>query len=174
MGDAAGAIVLGPPGGRDGARIESAFYGSLEEHLAPGIALTEGGSGAPAVNATGVPHFTQNVESVRKHGVELLRCGLQAARRIGISGDSIDWWIPHPANGRMATYAARYLGLPADKVICEANILGNIGSASIWVALDRLRRSGRLAVGDRVLVLGAEASKYMYGGFLYVHGNAVA
>ena len=74
----------------------------------------------------------------------------------------------------MATYAARYLGLPADKVICEANILGNIGSASIWVALDRLRRSGRLAVGDRVLVLGAEASKYMYGGFLYVHGNAVA
>jgi len=53
-------------------------------------------------------------------------------------------------------------------------VLGNLGSAAIWVTLDRLRRSGRLALGDRVMVLGAEASKYMYGGFLYVHGNTVA
>ena len=57
-------------------------------------------------------------------------------------------------------------------MVCEASVLGNLGSAAIWVTLDRLRRSGRLAVGDRVLVLGAEASKYMFGGFLYVHGNS--
>jgi 3-oxoacyl-[acyl-carrier-protein] synthase-3 len=33
-----------------------------------------------------------------------------------------------------------------------------------------LRSSGRLKRGDRVLVLGAEATQYLYGGFVYVHG----
>ena len=170
MGDGAGAIVLGPLRNPNGARIESAFYGSCGDCLAPGIALREGGSGAPAVNATGVPHFAHDVESVRLHGVELLRAGLRAAIQEGITAGGIDWWVPHPANGRMAQYAAATLGLPAHKVVCDTAILGNLGSAAMWVTLDRLRRSGRLAPGDRVMVLGAEASKYMYGGFLYVHG----
>ena len=174
MGDGAGAIVLGSLKSLTGARIESAFYGSCAGHSPPGISLIEGGSGAPVVNATGVPHFSHDVESVRTHGVELLRTGLRTAIQAGIAPDSVDWWIPHPANGQMAQYAAVSLGLPANKVLCEAAVLGNLGSAAIWVTLDRLRRSGRLALGDRVMVLGAEASKYMYGGFLYVHGNSVA
>jgi 3-oxoacyl-[acyl-carrier-protein] synthase-3 len=41
----------------------------------------------------------------------------------------------------------------------------------MWLALDRLRRSGRLRPGHRVLVLGAEASKFMFGGFLYIHAE---
>ena len=45
----------------------------------------------------------------------------------------------------------------------------NLGSAAIWVSLDRLRRSGRLRESDKVLVLGAEATKYLYGGFVYTH-----
>lgn len=171
MGDGAGAIVLAPLPSRSDSRIESVFYGSCGGHRGPGISLKEGGSGAPVVNATGVPHFTHDAESVGIHGVELFRAGLRAAIQEGITAEGIDWWVPHPANGRMAQYAASTLGLPAHKVVCEASILGNLGSAAMWVALDRLRRSGRLAPGDRVMVLGAEASKYMYGGFLYVHGN---
>ncbi len=171
MGDGAGAIVLGPLRSPADARIDSAFYGSCGDHGAPGIALREGGSGAPAVNATGVPHFTHDVESVRTHGIELLRAGLRAAIKEGITTDSIDWWLPHPANGHMAQYTATTLGLPAHKVVCDAATLGNLGSAAMWATLDRLRRSGHLAPGDLVMVLGAEASKYMYGGFLYVHGN---
>jgi 3-oxoacyl-[acyl-carrier-protein] synthase-3 len=174
MGDGAGAIVLGPLESRSSARLEMAFYGSCADHHAPGISLIEGGSGAPLVNATRVPHFTHDVESVRTHGLELLRAGLRAAAQAGIAVGSVDWWIPHPANGHMAQYTAASLGLPADKVVCEAGVLGNLGSAAIWVTLDRLRRSGRLAPGDRVMVLGAEASKYMYGGFLYVHGTTAA
>jgi 3-oxoacyl-[acyl-carrier-protein] synthase-3 len=72
----------------------------------------------------------------------------------------------------MAEHVAKWLKLPAEKVICEASVLGNLGSAAIWVALDRLRRSGRLVQGDRVMVLGAEASKYMFGGLLYIHANS--
>ena len=53
----------------------------------------------------------------------------------------------------------------------DAGAIGNVGSAAIWIALDRIRRSGRLRGGDRVLVLGAETSKFMYGGFLYIHAD---
>jgi len=67
----------------------------------------------------------------------------------------------------------RAYNVSPSRVICEASTLGNLGSAAIWVALDRLRRSGKLVAGDRVMVLGAEASKYMFGGFLYVHGDRV-
>jgi 3-oxoacyl-[acyl-carrier-protein] synthase-3 len=108
-----------------------AFYGNCADHRAPGISLIEGGSGAPLVNATGVPHFTHDVESVRTHGLELLRAGLRAAIQAGVAPDSVDWWIPHPANGHMAQYTATSLGLPADKVVCEAGVLGNLGSADL-------------------------------------------
>lgn len=180
MGDGAGAITVGPiekgAGGKAaGARIEMAFYGSIGANRAPGIALCTGGSGAPRVDSTGgTLHFTHDFEAIRDHGVELLRAGLRVVRESGVAVDSIDWWLPHPANGRMAELSAKWLNLPAERVVCDASELGNLGSAAIWVALDRLRRSGRLATGDRVMVLGAEASKYMFGGFLYVHGKVAA
>jgi 3-oxoacyl-[acyl-carrier-protein] synthase-3 len=53
--------------------------------------------------------------------------------------------------------------------VVHANHLGNLGSAAIWVSFDRLRRSGKLKTGDTLLVLGAEATKYIYGGFVYRH-----
>lgn len=36
-------------------------------------------------------------------------------------------------------------------------------------AFHKLRTSGNLKRGDKVLTLGAEATKFMLGGFLYVH-----
>jgi 3-oxoacyl-[acyl-carrier-protein] synthase-3 len=172
MGDGAGAIIVGPIGDTAGARIEMTFYGSLGGYRAPGIALEQGGSGEPRVNATRIPHFSHDFEAIRTHGIELLRASLRAATEAGVAPESIDWWLAHPANGRMAEHVAKWLNLPAERVVCEASVLGNLGSAAIWVALDRLRRSGRLAAGDRVMVLGAEASKYMFGGLLYIHGNS--
>lgn len=172
MGDGAGAIALGPSGDTTLARIEMAFYGSLEGNHAPGISLGEGGSGTPQVNITGVPHFSHDFQAIRAHGMELLRASLRVAMQAGVAPDSVDWWLAHPANGRMAEHVAKELNLPEETVICEASVLGNLGSAAIWVALDRLRRSGRLVAGDRVMVLGAEASKYMFGGLLYIHGSS--
>jgi len=170
MGDGAGAAVLGAPTDAGGARIETVFYGSLSGFRKPGISLLQGGSGQPASDGTRTAHFMHDYESVRTQGLELLQEGLRVATEAGIAADSVDWWIVHPANGRMAEYASKWLKVRQERIFCEAAALGNLGSAAIWVTLDRLRRSGRLAAGDRVLVLGAEASKYMYGGFLYVHG----
>lgn len=171
MGDGAGAIVLGPLEDPAASRIELVFYGSIGCGRAPGLALNEGGSGAPCIASGSVPHFTHDYTAIREDGVELLRTGLATAARAGVRPNDIDWWLPHQVNGRLPELCARWLGLPAERVVCESDVLGNLGSAAIWVALDRLRRSGRLARGDRVLVLGAEATKYLYGGLLYVHGD---
>jgi len=61
-----------------------------------------------------------------------------------------------------------FLGIEPERVFVNAERLGNTGSAAIWLALAELRK--RLRPGASVLALGAEATKYMFGGFHYVHG----
>ena len=68
----------------------------------------------------------------------------------------------------MAELLAPFLGIEESQVFVNADRLGNTGSAAIWLALAELR--SRLGPDRRVLALGAEATKYMFGGFLYVHG----
>lgn len=170
MGDGAGAVVLGPLLDRRGSRIELAFFGNQGLGRPPGLALCGGGSGAPFL-AGGLPQFAHRFDDIRAHGLELLRASLAAAEAAGIDRAAIDWFMPHPANGRLPELCEEHLGLPARRVVCGARELGNLGSAAIWVGLDRLRRSGQLRPDQRVLVLGAEATKYLYGGFVYVHGR---
>lgn len=170
MGDGAGAIILGAVQHERQSQLQCVFYGSLNASHAPAISLPHGGSGSPALPCGAVPHFHHDYAAVRRRGAELLKAGLAASMAAGIDKHSIDWWMPQQVNGRMPEFCAQAFDLPAERVICEASTLGNLGSAAMWVALDRVRRSERLRPGDRVLAFGAEASKFMYGGFLYVHG----
>lgn len=171
MGDGAGSIIVAQRSGADDSRIEHVYFGSAGLGREPGLTVASGGSAAPLAPGGGVPQFTHRFAAIREHGIDLLRASLTAATAAGVALDSIQWFLPHQANGRMPELCARYFGLPRAQVICDAGQLGNLGSAAIWVSLDRLRRSGRLAHGDRLLVFGAEATKYLYGGFLYVHGR---
>jgi 3-oxoacyl-[acyl-carrier-protein] synthase-3 len=110
MGDGAGAIALGPIGNTALGRIELAFYGSAGGNHAPGITLRRGGSGSPHADPTGTPHFTHDHETVRAHGLELLRASLRVATESGVAPDSIDWWLAHPANGRTRREVAEAAG----------------------------------------------------------------
>ena len=80
----------------------------------------------------------------------------------------MDYVIPHQANGRMAEVLSPFLGIKRNRIFVNAGRLGNTGSAAVWLALAELRSS--LEPGASVLALGAEATKYMFGGFHYVHG----
>ena len=55
------------------------------------------------------------------------------------------------------------------QIINDAKLFGNLGSAAIWLSFARLLENCPLEPGDQVLVLGAEATKYLYGGFVYQH-----
>jgi len=170
MGDGAGAIVLGL-GADNGDYISTLFFGHIGLDKVSGFSLEEGGSDYPASaknRATAI--FKHNYNNVKEQGLQLFQAGLKAAQDSGVDIEDIKWIIPHQANGRMSSWLAKRLSIPEDKFYGNAARVGNLGSASIWVALHDLRTSGLLKSGDAVLILGAEATQYMYGGFVYVHG----
>ncbi|MCB2186898.1 MAG: 3-oxoacyl-ACP synthase [Deltaproteobacteria bacterium] len=162
MGDGAGAAVVGPEDREPGPRLSHLYYGRLDGKRQPGIWLAGGRPGQEL-------RYRHNWRGIKQHGLALFRAGLAAVAQGGLDPLSLDWFLPHQASGRLAREMALGLGLSPERVVVHADRLGNLGSAAIWVSLDRLRRSGRLQPGERVLVLGAEASKYLYGGFVYHH-----
>ena len=167
MGDGAAAIVLGPDDSEPGARISGNFFGHIGIGREPGFSLAAGGSDHSLVE-TGALEFAHDFTTVRNGGPELLYRGAQAAHDLGIGIETVDYVIPHQANGRMAELIGPFLGVEPSRVFVNADHLGNTGSAAIWLALAELRPL--LAPGKSVLALGAEATKYMFGGFHYVHG----
>jgi 3-oxoacyl-[acyl-carrier-protein] synthase-3 len=105
---------------------------------------------------------------------------LQASRKIvaacqtvlqrnNLQATDISWMVPHQANANLLAQVARGLRFPTDKggVISVLEDYGNTSSASMGIALDTLRRSGRLQAGERVL-LPAFGAGFTWGAGLCV------
>jgi 3-oxoacyl-[acyl-carrier-protein] synthase III len=167
MGDGAGAIIVGPDDCTRGAQISGSYFGQIGLHRPPGVSLRAGGSEKPFVDGETL-RFEHDFAAVRTSGLDLFYHGAATARMLGIGLDTVDYLIPQQANGRMAEFLSPLLAIRPERVFVNAEELGNTGSAAIWLALAELRK--RLRPGASVLTLGAEATKYMFGGFHYVHG----
>jgi 3-oxoacyl-[acyl-carrier-protein] synthase III len=167
MGDGGGAIVLGPDDSGRGARISNNFFGQVGMGRASGFSLAAGGSDEPFLEQ-GVLEFKHDFAAVRTGGPELFFHGAAIASALGSGVRSVDHVIPHQASGRMAELLGPFLGIEPKRLFVNAGRVGNTGSAAIWLALAELRSV--LEPGATVLALGAEATKYMFGGFHYVHG----
>jgi 3-oxoacyl-[acyl-carrier-protein] synthase III len=165
MGDGAGAIVIGA-GEMPTADISCHYAGQIGRGRPPAFSLSCGGSDQLATPDTHA-EFIHNFAAIRRDGEQLFRAGIVAAQSMGIELHSVDWIIPHQANGHMDEMLATALNFPRERIFVNASRIGNTGSAAIWLALNELRQ--QLKPGERVLVLGAEATKFLYGGFLYVH-----
>lgn len=168
MGDGAGAAVFGADDGERKAIVSDVFVGQIGIDMQPGICLEGGGSANPNCEA-GFPYFKHRARDVRRNGEKLIEAGIDAIRSRGYSLQDFDWIIPHQANGHIAEMFVHRFPATEGKVFVTADRLGNLGSAAIWASFDVLRRSRELRSGQRVLILGAEASKYLYGGFIYTH-----
>lgn len=103
---------------------------------------------------------------------------LQASRRMvagcrtllernGLSAESVRWIVPHQANANLLAQVARGLGVNngTAEVINVLGEFGNTSSASMGVALDTLRRSGRINAGE-YLLLPAFAAGFTWGAAL--------
>ena len=168
MGDGAAAALIGPAQGSSRGLLSDLFIGHIGNDKAPGLSLSGGGSGAPYCEA-GFPSFEHAPDRVRENGIALFRSGLESIYERGYQLDDFRYIIPHQANGRIQKLLASYLNIEEERVFSTAHRFGNLGSVAIWAALAELRRGGKLAQGDKVLILGAEATKYLYGGFVYTH-----
>lgn len=65
--------------------------------------------------------------------------------------------VPHQPNVRILERVARLLRLPRERLVVTCDMLGNLGGASVGVALDQALRDNRIAPGDKVLLLTAGA-----------------
>ena len=78
----------------------------------------------------------------------------RAMAHAGVSVDDLALFVPHQANSRIITSACAKLGIDADRTANVLDHTGNTSSASIPLALADAADAGRLAAGDRVLLVG--------------------
>jgi 3-oxoacyl-[acyl-carrier-protein] synthase-3 len=153
LADGAGAAILAP--GDDDHRILSltlgadGTYGSL-------IEMPAGGSRMPASEET----VRRKLHTIHMKGNEVFKMGvrgmadvsLKVIEQAGYTPADIDLFVPHQANLRIIEAIAKRLEIPAEKVFTNIHKYGNTSAASVPLALDEARRTGRLRSGDLVLM----------------------
>ncbi|MDB5085621.1 MAG: 3-oxoacyl-ACP synthase [Bacilli bacterium] len=155
FGDAAGAVVLGEvPQGKGILSIQLGSDGSGGELLIQ----RAGGSKAPASTQTVAEHehsIVMNGKEVFKFAVRIMdNLTREAVEKAGLSMADVDCLIPHQANIRIIDAARERLGLTEEQVFVNVQNYGNTSSASIPLALDEAKRSGRLGSGDLLVLCG--------------------
>src|SRR3712207_9334455 len=78
---------------------------------------------------------------------------LTAIERAGWQPDEIDLFIPHQANVRIIESVAKGLGLPMDKMFVNVDRYGNTSAGSVGLALAEAVDSGRIEIGDKVVLV---------------------
>jgi len=72
--------------------------------------------------------------------------------RNSLTPDTVRWMVPHQANANLLAQVARSMRFPAEGLVSVLEDFGNTSSASMGIALDTLRRSGRIQTGDYLLL----------------------
>jgi 3-oxoacyl-[acyl-carrier-protein] synthase-3 len=118
----------------------------------------------------GVLPLKQEVKLLNEHIVELAVVEtLQRLRdKVGLQADQIDYFLPHISS--MYFYqkvadamAAMNFVIPQSKWFTNLVDKGNTGSASIYIMLDELVRSGRLSAGEKILCFVPESGRFSSG-----------
>ena len=99
--------------------------------------------------------LTMEGRRVFKFGVNAIVDSVRAlCEEAGVSVDDVDHFIFHQANERILASGVARLGIDDAKVERALAQTGNISSACIPLALDRLARSGRLEEGQLIALVG--------------------
>lgn len=81
-------------------------------------------------------------------------CVEQLLEKTGLTLADVDWVVCHQANQRIIDASVRRLGVSAEKFYKNLDRYANTSAASIPLALDELRESGKLLPGQRVIMVG--------------------
>ena len=87
-------------------------------------------------------------------GSTIPTCVEQLLEKTGLTLADVDWVVCHQANQRIIDASVRRLGVPAEKFYKNLDRYANTSAASIPLALDELRESGKLLPGQRVIMVG--------------------
>jgi len=113
----------------------------------------------------------QDVKLLSKNIVPYGGVGLKAALdKHGVKSSAVDYFLPHMSSEFFRDKIFQQLivnetGITYDKWFVNLPQVGNVGAASIYLMVDELFHSGKLKVGDKILLLVPESARfsYMYG-----------
>lgn len=159
FGDGAGAVVLTAERGEG----TLADRGVLTTHI------RSDGRYKNKLYVDGGPGSTKTVGFLRMEGREVFKHAVinlaetvrHTFEETGLSGDDIDWFVPHQANRRIIDATAHKLGIGEDRVVITVDRHGNTSAASIPLALAEAHADGRIKRGQLVLI------EAMGGGFTW-------
>lgn len=164
FGDGAGAVLLEPNTEGFGIRDSILRSDGAGRHF---LHMKAGGSVKPASAETvaNKEHFVfQDGQPVFKSAVvNMADVSAEIVERNGMTGDEVDWLVPHQANLRIIDATARRVGLTNDKVMINIQRYGNTTSGTIPLCLHDWE--GRLRKGDH-LVLSAFGGGFTWGAVL--------
>lgn len=90
----------------------------------------------------------------------------------GLRAADVDWFLPHMSSEYFREPIGQCLRdidlpIPAERWFTNLSEKGNTGSASSYIMLDELFRSGRLRAGERILMFVPESGRFS-SGFIYL------
>jgi 3-oxoacyl-[acyl-carrier-protein] synthase III len=89
---------------------------------------------------------------VFRHAVEKLAQSAHAAlEKAGLTGEDVDWIVPHQANIRIIEGTAKRMQVPLDRVVITVQDHGNTSAASIPLALSVGVARGQIQQGDLIV-----------------------
>lgn len=148
FGDGAGALVLTAGSGtgtNDDRGILSTDLNSDGRYS--DILYVDGG-----VSTQSTGHLRMQGKEVFRHAVEKLAATAHASLgKIGLSGDDVDWIVPHQANLRIIKSTAQKMGVEMDRVVVTVQDHGNTSAASIPLALSVGVERGQIKPGDLIV-----------------------
>jgi 3-oxoacyl-[acyl-carrier-protein] synthase III len=161
FGDGGGAVLLEPD--REG-------FGMIDYVMradgagADYLFMKAGGSRYPASHET----VTNNEHSVYQEGTTVFKFAVKGMADISaevmernqLTGDDVDWLVPHQANKRIIDATSARMGLNSDKVMLNIHKYGNTTSGTIPLCL--WDYESQLKKGDK-LILSAFGGGFTWG-----------
>ncbi|MBT8255038.1 MAG: ketoacyl-ACP synthase III [Bacteroidia bacterium] len=136
FGDGAGAVLLEP--NTDGLGVQDEIL-RTDGVGRPHLKIDAGGSILPASEETvaNKQHYVfQDGRTVFKFAVSnMADVSARIMERNGLSGDDVQWLVPHQANKRIIDATANRMNLPEEKVMMNIHKYGNTTSATLPLCL---------------------------------------
>jgi 3-oxoacyl-[acyl-carrier-protein] synthase-3 len=149
FGDGAGAVVLEATQGSGSNADQGILATDLNsDGRYKDILYVDGGT---STGTTG--HLVMEGKEVFRHAIEkLAETAHTALDKAGLSGEDVDWIVPHQANIRIIEGTAKRMQVPMERVVVTVQDHGNTSAASIPLALSVGKARGQIKRGDLIVM----------------------
>lgn len=180
LSDGAGAFLLeSKPKGKISLKIEwmeaYSFAHELEACMYAGGDKLEDGSIKPWADYDPNQWLSESIFAIKQDvkllGAHVLKIGSDCIKtsleKHAIDASEIDYFLPHVSSYYFVDklqkeLQERNLHIPDEKWFLNLSEIGNVGSASIYIAVEELMSSGKLKKGDKIMLVVPESGRFSY------------